>query len=282
MAENIKITCDSTCDLSAELIARYDITVCPLRVTMGEESYRDGVEATPDDIYEYYNKTGKLAKTAAVNIAEYTDFFNGLKTDDNVIIHFCISSKMSVTYNNARLAAEEIGGVFVIDTENLSTASALLALKACDMREKGMKAEEIVEKLNEIKKHADSSFVIDSLLFLYKGGRCSGVAALGANLLKLKPCIEVTDGAMGVGKKYRGRFETVLKEYAAERLSDFENIDLRRVFVTHAGCDETLVNEIAELVKNTLPFEEVLITRAGCTISTHCGKNTLGVLFLRK
>lgn len=282
MSENIKITCDSTCDLSNELLEKYDITVCPLTVNMGEDSFRDGIDATPDDIYNYYEKTGKLAKTAAVNMVEYEEFFKKNLKPDGAIIHFCISSSMSVTYNNARLAAENVGNVYVIDTANLSTGSALLALKACDMREQGMAAADIAEKLEEIKKNVDASFVIDSLLYLYKGGRCSGVAALGANLLKLKPCIEVKGGAMGVGKKYRGKFDAVLKQYAAERLENAEDIDMRRVFVTHAGCDPQLVEDIVALVKSTLPFEEILVTRAGCTVSTHCGRNTLGVLFVRK
>lgn len=282
MARKIKITCDSTCDLSEELLSRYDISVCPLSVVMGDKAYRDGIDAKPDDIYAYYAETGKLAKSAAVNIPEYEDFFNEHKEDDTDIIHFCISSEMSTTYNNARLAAASVGNVYVIDSANLSTGSGLLALKACDMREQGMSTNDIVAAIEELKPKVDASFVIDSLLYLYKGGRCSGVAALGANLLKLKPCIEVKNGAMGVGKKYRGKFEAVLKDYAAERLDDADNIDMHRVFITHAGCDEKIVNEVAELVKKTMPFEEVLVTRAGCTVSTHCGRNTLGVLFIRK
>ena len=282
MQTNIKITCDSTCDLSAELIEKYNISVKPLYVTLDEKPYLDGIEINPDDIYKYYNETGKLAKTAAVNIAEYTEFFESLKTEDNEIIHFNISASMSVTHNNARIAAEDVGGVYAIDTANLSTGSGLLVLRACELAESGMSAKEIVEEIEKIKPCVDTSFVIDSLEYLYKGGRCSAVAALGANLLKLKPCIEVKNGAMDVGKKYRGKFDSVLRTYISERLVNPDDIDLHRVFVTHAGCDEALVNEIVEQVKNTLPFEQVLVTRAGCTVSAHCGRNTLGILFIRK
>ncbi len=282
MARKVKITCDSTCDFSPELLKRYSIPVSPLNVIMDDKSYRDGVDVTPDDVYAFYERTGRLTKSAAVNIADYEDFFKKHSEENTDIIHFSISSEMSTTYHNACLAAEEIGNIYVIDTANLSTGSALLALKAIDMAEEGLEAPEIVEKLNALRDKVDASFVIDSLLYLYKGGRCSAVAALGANLLRLKPCIEVKNGKMGVGKKYRGKFDQALKQYAEDRLHDPEDIDLRRVFITHAGCDEKLAEEIAEQVRNTLPFEEVFITRAGCTVSTHCGRNTLGVLMIRK
>lgn len=279
---NIKITCDSTCDLGDALVERYNVPVCPLVITMDDKAYKDGVDVKPDDIYDFYNNTGRLAKSAAVNIADYEEFFKKHIDGHDALIHFCISSKMSTTYQNACIAAQEVGNVYVIDSENLSTGSGLLVLKACDLAGGDMTAEEIVKTINDLKPKVDASFVIDSLLFLYKGGRCSAVSALGANLLKLKPCIEVKDGAMGVGKKYRGKFESVLKDYIKDRMSEAGEVDLRRVFVTHAGCDEKLVNEMAQLVKELMPFEEVLVTRAGCTVSVHCGRNTLGVLFIRK
>lgn len=281
MANKIIITCDSTCDLSPELLERYGVKTMPLVVTMDDKAYRDGIDATPDDIYEFYNTTGRLAKSTAGNIADYDDFFRENLEEGAELIHFCLSSQMSTTFNNARLAAEEYDNVYVVDTANLSTGSGLLVLKALDMVADGKTVTEILEEIEVLKPRVDASFVIDSLTFLYKGGRCSAVSALGANLLKLKPCIEVKGGAMSVGKKYRGVFGTVLKEYAKDRLEDAD-LDLRRVFVTHAGCDEEVVNSVAEIVKNSLPFEEVLVTRAGCTISAHCGRNTLGILFIRK
>lgn len=282
MAKKVKITCDSTCDLSPELLQKYGIAVCPLCVTMDEEAFRDGIDATPDDIYAFFDRTGRLAKSTAVNIADYTDFFNDNLEEDTELVHFIISSEMSTTYRNACLAAEEIGNVYPVDTRNLSTGSGLLVLKACEMAKDGKSAQEIVKEIDAIKPCVDASFVIDNLTYLHKGGRCSAVAALGANLLKLKPCIEVVDGSMGVGKKYRGKFELTLKDYVADRLANPDELDLSRVFVTHAGVDEAVVNEVVALVKEAAPFKELLITRAGCTVSAHCGRNTLGVLFIRK
>lgn len=278
----IKLTCDSTCDFSEELLARYNITVRPLFVTIDAESKKDGVEIKPDDIYNYYEETGKLPKTAAANMADYMDFFEENMEEDTDIIHFNLSSSMSVTGNNARMAAEEYDNVYVVDTANLSTGSALLVLKAADLIEQGLSAKEIVEEIEKIKPCVDASFIVDNLEYLHKGGRCSTVAALGANVLRLKPCIEVKGGAMGVGKKYRGRLDAVLKSYVADRLADAENIELDRVFVTHSGCRQEIIDQVVEQVKETLPFKEVFVTRAGCTISVHCGPNTLGVLFVKK
>jgi len=283
VSRKIKITSDSTCDLSKDILKKHNITLKPLYVTMDGEPHQDGVDVTPDDVYEFYNKTGNLTKTAAVNMAEYEDFFNEVRNgEDCDIIHFNISASMSVTHNNARLAAEEVENTYVIDSANLSTGQGLLVLRAAEMAESGMEAKAIIEEIEKIKPCVDASFVIDSLEYLHKGGRCSTVAALGANLLKLKPCIEVKNGAMSVGKKYRGKFDSILESYVDERLINPENIDLSRVFVTHAGCDDELVDSIAEQVKNALPFKEVFVTRAGCTVSAHCGRNTLGVLFIRK
>ncbi len=282
MANKVKITCDSTCDLSPELLEKYGIKVCPLCVTMDDKAFRDGIDATPDDIYAFFEKTGRLAKSTATNIADYTDFFNDNLEEDADIIHFVLSSEMSTTYRNACLAAEEVGNVYPIDTRNLSTGSGLLVLKACEMAKSGMSTEDIVKEIDALKSRVDASFVIDSLTYLHKGGRCSALSALGANLLKLKPCIEVVDGSMGVGKKYRGKFELTLNEYVSDRLANTDDLDLSRVFVTHAGVDSETVNAVVEAVKDAAPFKEVLITRAGCTISAHCGRNTLGVLFIRK
>lgn len=279
----IKLTCDSTCDLGDALVKKYNITVLPLVVTMDDKGYRDGIDVTPDDIYAFFEKTGKLAKSTAANPIDYQEFFEQNIVGYDAVIHFCISSEMSTTYRNACIAAEEVGNVFVIDTKNLSTGSGLLVLKAYDLAESGCAPEEIVQKINELVPKTDASFVIDSLHYLFKGGRCSALSAMGANLLKLKPCIEVRNGAMGVGKKYRGKFETVLKDYVKDCLANAGDMDLRRIFVTHAGCDENLVAQIADLVKTLVPAaEEVLVTRAGCTVSVHCGPDTLGVLFIRK
>lgn len=282
MSTNIAITSDSTSDLSPELRERYNITTIPLGVTLGEKNYLDGIDIKPDDIYEHHAKTGELPKTSAANMSDCIDFFKTFADEGKTVIHFSLSSEMSSTYNNTRMAAEEFENVYVIDTRNLSTGGGLLVIAAAEMAAKGIEAKAIVEEIEKLIPKVDASFVIDSLEYLHKGGRCSALAMLGANLLKLKPCIEVKDGSMGVGKKYRGKFSDVLKTYAEERIDDGSGIDLDRVFVTHAGCDDEIVDSVVAKVKELAPFKEVFVTRAGCTISSHCGKDTLGVLFIRK
>ena len=282
MYKQITISSDSTCDLSQELVDRYNIHILPMGVTLGDKMYRDGIDITPDQIYAHHEKTGQLPKTSAINMAESADFFAELTKDGSAVIHFTISSSMSATYNNARIAAEDFEDVYVVDAKNLSTGSGLLVLAAAEMAQEGMEAKEIAKKVSELADCVDASFVVDNLEYLAKGGRCSAVAAFGANLLQLKPCISVKNGAMGVGKKYRGKFEKTLLSYVADRLADAEDICLDRVFVTHAGCDADIAESVVNAVKGTLPFKEVLVTRAGCTVSSHCGANTLGVLFIRK
>jgi len=279
---NIVISSDSTSDLGLELRERYDVKILPLGVTLGDKAFKDGVDITPDAIYEHHAKTGELPKTTAANVDEYINYFKQFTDEGKTVIHFTISAEMSSTYNNGRIAAMEFENVYVIDSRNLSTGEGLLVVAAAEMVKEGLSAEEIVEKIEKLVDCVDASFVIDNLEYLHKGGRCSTVAMLGANLLKLKPCIEVKNGAMGVGKKYRGRYGDVLKEYVSERIGDASDIDLDRVFVTHAGCDEEIVNAVVEQVKAAAPFKEVFLTRAGCTVSSHCGADTLGVLFIRK
>lgn len=278
----IIISSDSTSDLGAELVAKYGISIIPLGITLGTNVYRDGVDITPDEVYAHHAKTGELPKTTASNVGECIDYFTDLTKDGDAVIHFSISSAMSSTYNNTRMAALEFENVYVIDAQNLSTGSGLLVLAAAEMAQDGMEAQAIVDKIGELIPCVDASFVIDSLEYLHKGGRCSALAMMGANLLKLKPCIEVKNGSMGVGKKYRGLYGRVLAEYVDERLQNVDDIDTSRVFVTHAGCDEEIVNAVFEQVKAKGIFDEVLLTRAGCTVSSHCGANTLGVLFIHK
>lgn len=278
----IVITSDSTSDLSLELRERYHIDVLPLGVVLGDNLYTDGLDINPDMIYEYHKNTGLLPKTNAVNIDAAMDFFKPYVDAGKTVIHFSLSSEMSSSFNNSRMAAEEVGNVFVIDSRNLSTGSGLLIIAAAEMAESGMNAEEIVEKIKELTACVDASFVIDDLEYLHKGGRCSAVAMLGANLLKLKPCIQVKNGSMGVSKKYRGKYGEVLKQYVAEQLGDCSDILTDRIFVTHAGVDTAIVNAVVDQVKALGKFKEVFLTRAGCTISSHCGPDTLGILFIRK
>ena len=282
MDSNIVITSDSTTDLSKELKERYNVTIMPLKITLGNKTYTDGVDITPDDIYAHPDKTGELPKTAATNVSDCLDFFKPFCDAGKTVIHFTISSEMSSTYSNACIAAEELGNVYVIDTKNLSTGGGLLVVSAAEMLASGLSAEETVEKTRALVPCVDAGFIIDSLEYLYKGGRCSALEMFGANLLKLKPYIQVKDGKMDVAKKYRGKFSEVAKQYVSEKLADYSDIDLVKIFVTHAGCDPELMNELVELVKSKVPFKEVFLTRAGCTVSSHCGANTLGVLFIRK
>ena len=282
MNKQVIIASDSTCDLSAELIDRYQIKILPLGVSLGDKQYRDGVDINPDMIYENYEATGMLPKTAAMNIADFDEFFAHETQAGNEVVLFTISSDMSSTFNNARIAAQEYEGVYPINTQNLSTGGGLLVIAAAEMAAEGKSAKEIAETCNNLRECVDASFVIDNLEFLHKGGRCSAIAAFGANLLQLKPCVMVQKGKMVVGKKYRGKFRMTLKQYIADRIGDASDIDTSRIFVTHAGCDADIVEQCVEQVKAMEKFDEVCVTRAGCTVSAHCGRNTLGVLFIRK
>lgn len=282
MSEKILITSDSTTDLGDELIAEYGVGILPLGVALGEKQYTDGVDIDPDMIYANYERTGQLPKTSAINMAQAQAFFKKYTDEGYTVIFFTISAEMSSTYQNVRLAASEFDNVYVIDTANLSTGGGLLVLRACEMAKEGKSATEIVAACEALRDRVDASFVIDSLEFLHKGGRCSALAAFGANLLNLKPCIVVRGGKMSVGKKYRGRFADVLKKYVADQIGDASDVELDHVFVTHAGCDHEIYEACVEQVKALAPFKAVHVTRAGCTVSSHCGRNTLGVLFIRK
>ncbi len=277
----VVITTDSCCDLLPEMYEQYGIKKLPLYVTLGDESYFDGVNVTPRDIFEYVDKTGTLPKTAARSVGDFIDFFKGIVDDGNDVVFIGIGSTLSATHQNACLAAAEVGNVYVVDSENLSTGIALSVLKACDLKDQGMSAEEIADKIAAETKLVDASFIVDRLDYLYKGGRCSAVSALGANLLKLHPCIEVNSGKMGVGKKYRGNMKDILVKYVKERLSvEGMKYDRTRAFIAHTCVDhQEYVDACIEAVKETGLFDAVYDTPAGSTISSHCGPNTLGILF---
>lgn len=277
----IRICSDSTCDLSAELVEKYNIGILPLYVEMDGKTYLDGVNIQPQDIYDYVGSGKGVCHTAAVNVEDYTNYFKENLEGYDALIYFNISSEMSSCHQNARLAAQEFENVHVIDSRNLSTGFGLLVLEAADRAAAGMDAAQIAEEVSALTDKAEASFVLDTLFYLQKGGRCSALVAMGANLLKLKPCIEVKDGVMGVGKKYRGKTEVCFEQYVKERLEGREDIRKHRVFVTHSGSKPEVVEHIKELVAG-YGFEEILVTTAGCSVSNHCGPNTLGVLFLRK
>ncbi len=278
---SIKITSDSTSDLSPALLSRYDITILPLYVSTGELTRRDGVDVRPADLFAYVAETGKLPSTAAVNVADYQKCFAQLSPRHEAVIHITISSDFSSCYQNACLAAEEFDNVYVVDSRNLSTGHGHVVLEAALAAERGEKAEDIVAFLNELTGRVEASFVVDKLDYLVKGGRCSSAAALGANLLKLKPCIEVVDGKMRVGKKYRGSFDKVLLDYVRDRLQGREDLVPERIFVTHTPCAPETVEAVKEAITRYAPFREIVETDAGSTIACHCGPNTLGILFIR-
>ena len=279
---NIIISSDSTCDLSPELIERYNVNIVPLSVSKDGVFYKDGLEITPLDIFAHVGAGGGVCSTAAVNVDEYQQIFEDLRREGDAVIHFTISADMSSCYQNACLAAGEVSDVYVIDAENLSTGIGQLVIEAACMAREGMEPQAIVDRLNEMKKKLDVSFILDTLEYLYKGGRCSSLAALGANLLSLKPCIEVVEGKMRVGKKYRGSLEKCLEKYIRDRLADVDSLDLHRIFITHSNMDQAVVDRIQAVVESCAPFEEILQTTAGCTISCHCGPNCLGILFFHK
>lgn len=281
----IKISCDSTADLSAELYEKYNIARMPLYINLAGHEYEDGIDLTAHQLFDIVKQTGELPMTAARNIDDFIRFINGVREESGAdeIIHFAISSDFSTTYNMASMAAKDMPGVYVIDSRNLSTGIGQSVLAACDMAAAGVPAKEIVDIIEgDIIPKVDASFILDTLSFMAKGGRCSSIVALGANLLKLKPCIEVVDGKMRVGKKYRGSLDHVLKLYISDRLADLESIRPDRIFVTSAGCSEETQRACVEQVRSLGYFKEVLCTEAGCTVSSHCGPGTLGVLFIHK
>lgn len=284
MAKPIILCADSTCDLSEELLERYNIHIFPLHIVLGDRTYQDGVDLVPDQIYQIYREKKILPKTAAINVEEYTEFVRPFIKAGNDVIYVTLGSGISATYNNCRLAAEELPGMYVIDSGNLSTGMGHVVLAAAKGIEAGLPVEQIVEQTRALAHRVEASFVIDTLEFLYKGGRCSALAMLGANMLKLKPCIEVdnADSKMSVGKKYRGSLDKALEQYVKDRLEGRDDIVTDRIFITHSGIAPERVELVRREIAKYQQFDEIIETRAGCTISSHCGPNTLGILFVRK
>lgn len=277
----VKVTCDSTVDLSKELIEKYNLTVIPLTVSLGDDDFLDGVDVNADDIYNYYDKSGALPKTAARSIEAYKDMFKEWTDQGYEVVHVSLSSEMSASFNNSRLAALEVPGVYPVDSQSLSTGVGLLAIYASELAQSGKYSAEQIQKMAEARTpFIQASFIIGNMKFLYKGGRCSAVAMFGANLLKIKPSIVVEDGKMRVDKKYMGSMQSALAKYVKDILAKFNNPDKKRIFITYSSD----MGDIPAMVKNaileTVPFQEVLETRAGATITGHCGKNTLGILFI--
>ena len=277
----IKITADSTCDLSEEIIKRYNIGIIPVRIIMDNKEYADGVDISIEKLFELVEKTGQLSQTAATNPTTFQEFFDKqLKSDGgyDAIIHFDISSKISSLYQNAQIASQEFDNkVFVVDSQSLSTGVGIQMLYACDLVAKGLPADEIYEKIMTRRPAAQASFIIDTLKFLHKGGRCSGLAMFGANLLKIKPIIVLKDGILDVDAKPRGKYKEAVMKYVDYILDKFSNPDKTRCFLTYTTLDNEILKMIYDRIKPI--FKEIHITRAGCTVATHCGPNTVGILY---
>lgn len=276
----VKICADSVCDLSDELKSRYGISIVPLYVNKGDETLKDGVEITQKDVFAYYRETGKLCTTAAVNVEDFTEFFKEQLEGYDELVMITISSEFSSCFQNANIAAEDFPNVRVVDSRNLSTGEGLVAVSAAKLAQQGLSADEIVKKLEEIIPKVDATFFVANVEYLHKGGRCSSIAVLGANLLKLKPCIAVQSGKMTVVKKYRGGIEKVIRDYVKDKLESAE-VDDDLIFITHT-TSEANTSLTAEEIRKYKEFKEISVTDAGCTVACHCGEDTLGILFIRK
>ena len=278
----IKILSDSTCDLSTELLQQHDVTLVSLTVVKNGEAFSDGITITPADIFAHVAAGGDLCTTTAMNAEEYSEVFAKYAPDYDGVIHINIGSGFSSSYQNACIAAEDFENVRVIDSQNLSTGQGLVVLKACELSKTCQSLDELYEQLQAFTPKVEASFVLDQLKYMVKGGRCSSAAALGANLLNLKPCIEVRDGKMSVVKKYRGNYARCLSAYVKDRLANRDDIDHGTLFVTRTPVTEKDLAAVEEAVSTYAQFENIYWTEAGCTVSCHCGPGTLGVLFVRK
>jgi len=279
---NIKILSDSTCDLSPQQLAQYNIDLARLTVVKNDEQFIDGETITPADIFAHVAAGGGLCSTSAYSVGQYQELFAKYADKYDGIIHINISAHFSSCYQNACIAAEDFPNVRVIDSMNLSTGQGHVVLEACRLAHTCDDLDEIADKLRAFAPRVEASFLLDQLQYMVKGGRCSSAAALGANLLNLKPCIEVRDGKMSVVKKYRGSYAKCLANYVKDRLADREDIVRNELFLTYT----TVTDECLAAVKNAINeyghFETVYETTAGCTVSCHCGPATLGVLFVKK
>ena len=281
----VKIISDSTCDLSKELIERYNIEILPLHILLGEEEYLDGVNITPDEIYAWSDANKTTPKTSAVGMEEAEELFRKYLDQGMELVVFSISEDMSTTANVMRLAAEELAAaerVHVVNSANLSTGIGHLVIEAAVLAESGADAKTIVRHIETKKDKVRASFVVDTLVYLYRGGRCGGLTALAGGALKLHPRIDVIDGKMTPGKQYRGKMDQVVMAYVREMEEKLKHAGKSRVFVTHSGCDRATVEQVKEYLKSLHHFDEILETRAGGVISSHCGPGTLGVLYMEE
>ena len=282
MNGKIILSADSTCDLSSELKEKYNVHFVPYHIIVDGEERIDNVDVKVEEIFGIYDKKGILPKTAAINVDDYIKTFKKWTDEGYEVIHICLGSALTTAYNNCRLAAEELKGLYPVDSCNLSTGTGHLVIEAAKRIAAGMPAPEIVKELDVIKRNIHSSFILDTLEYMHAGGRCSAIVKLGANILKLKPCIEVNnaDGSMGLGKKYRGELDSVLVKYTKDKLSEYENISDERIFITYSSIEEKYVGLVKKAIEETMSFKNIYVTNASCTISSHCGPRTLGILFM--
>lgn len=282
---NVFITADSPCDLPKDITEKREITIVPLSVLLGEVSYRDGIDIKPQAIYDYVSKTKVLPKTSAVPIGQYYDLFKKLTEDGSEVVHISLSSGISSSYQNAVNAASEFSGVHIVDSRSLCHGFGLLVLKAADLRDKGLDAKKIADKVRKLVPKTSATFVINNLDYLHKGGRCSGVTKLGANLLGIKPEIAVNaeTGTLDVSKKYRGKIDAVYKNYAKDILKNSDKMDKSRIFISNSGdVSKETIMFVKGLFEGTGKFEEIIIADAGCVISSHCGPKTFAIFYIKK
>ncbi|MDF2942365.1 MAG: degV family protein [Herbinix sp.] len=280
----IRIVADSTCDLSKDLIEKYRISIIPLNIVLDMNSYLDGIEITPDEIYQWADERNTTPKTAAPELGSILEVLRPMAQAGEDIIFIGLSEDMSVTCQSVRMAVQELSydNIWIINSKNLSTGIGLQVLRAAELAAQGLEAEEIVREIKSSRDKVHASFVVDTLTYLQRGGRCNAVTALLGNALRLKPMISVKDGKMGVAKKYRGRQYSVVRSYAAELEPQLMQADPTNVFITHSGIDPTIEEDTYNYLQSLNYFENIYITRAGGVISSHCGPNTLGILFYSK
>lgn len=280
MSKKVKIVADSTCDLNSDLLERYGIETIALPVNLGDKACLDGIDVHTPDLFAYYNETGKLPTTSAPTPAYYEDFYQKWTGEGFEVVHLSISGEMTVTPNIARMAAENFPDVYPVDSRNVSSGMGMLAVYAAELRDQGLSAAEIADKVREQSKKVRTAFVISTLLYMYKGGRCTGVQMLGANLLNLKPCIEVQDGKMGVTKKYRGNLESVVCQMITDKLTNGEKLNPSRIMIAHYDAGEKVLTAAQKKIRELAPFQEIDINDTGCSVSVHCGPGTLGIIYM--
>ena len=283
--KEVVITADSTCDLPKSIIEKNNIVITPLSILLGEDTFLDGVDVFPSNVYEFVARTGTLPKTAAVAPSAYFDLFDKLTKQGKAVVHISLSSAISSSYQNACIAASDFDDVYVVDSKSLCAAMGLVVLKACDFKAKGFDARKIASRVNSIVPKVCTTFVLDTLEYLHKGGRCSGVAKFSANVLGIRPSIAVDPktGTLDVVKKYRGKMENVYKQYADDCLKNVSKIDTSRIVVADSGgISGDVLSYILGLIEGKARFDEIIRADAGCTISSHCGPKTLAIFYIKK